>query len=164
MTGDEFRIARNDAGITIREAADRIGASTRTIQAWERKGDAPLPPRVAGVFEGEPELDADWANYIVGKIMCNVERDAGALKDDLNTLLTRRPFPDGFAALMQWHFRPGVKHSSVVDERIGELMNLLPGDKPEQARMRAFDASPSLWLGYWHERAELHEIEEEVNP
>lgn len=157
MTGDEFRAARIAADISIRAAADKVGASTRTIQAWERMGDDELPPHanhlLAPVLDA---LDVDRANYVLGQVMACVERAIYPfdLRNALFKVMNERPYPVGFGQLMLRWFEPDMRRARELDERITALMAQFPAPS-DIGPSGELPASPSLWLGYYHEREDL---------
>ena len=58
MTADEFRARRKAAGLTLREAAERLGTGLRTVQHWEA-GDRKISPAMAKLIEAEIKPDAN---------------------------------------------------------------------------------------------------------
>lgn len=155
MTGDEFRAARADAGMSIRAAADHIGASTRTIQAWERMGSAELPPHAANLLKPRVAegVDVDRANYVLGQVMACVERAIYPfnLRQSLFDLMAKSPYPIGFGQLMQRYYEPDMRRTEELDARIAEALAHFPSPD-ELGPSGTLPASPSLWLGYYHER------------
>lgn len=60
LTDAEFRIAREDLGLTAEWVAEQLGVALRTVRRWE-SGHSPVP-------EGVADRMGEWTDYAEGQV------------------------------------------------------------------------------------------------
>ncbi len=149
MTGTEFQQARQRAGLSYRRAADRLGVSVGAVQHWERSERVPeQAERIRDLVMTASELEAVMET--IGRLTTVCERVLGKpVAPGLRQQLTTQPLV-GIGALMRLVMTPAqADRRAKHDERITELMTLIPTDLPRQVPLAAQGAYE---LGYYHER------------
>lgn len=139
MTGDEFKAARIAAGLSYRQAAQKLGVTLRAVQLWEMKGAEPVPSRAEAITTESAE--SGRVAYIIGRIAYQVEQATGR---SLSQAVRKKAATGaGLAELLAAYHASGVER-----ERVTELMAQLPA-----SITTAPADSVSFELGYYHEKA-----------
>lgn len=143
MTGNEFRAARIAAGLSYRQAALKLGVSTRTVQLWEMKGADVVPVRGEAISADVSQGAA--IAYVIGRIAAVVESATG--KPLPLAMRKAASSGAGLAALLGAYHAQGVDRRA-TEGRVAELMAQLPAT----IAVGPADAV-SFELGFYHEKA-----------
>lgn len=115
MTLDMQQKTRTD-GLTIQEAATKLGVSTHTLRYYERAGLVPPVPRVSGGHRRYQDIDLGWAAFVrklrrAGLSIGAIRTYAQLQMDGLDTLDRRVEILEG--------------HRDAVRSRLSELRETL---------------------------------------
>jgi len=72
LTDAEFRIAREDLGLTAEQVAERLGVALRTVRRWEH-GHSPVPATVADEVGRWTDETDDQVDAWVARLMDSPE-------------------------------------------------------------------------------------------
>lgn len=154
MTGEEFRAALAQRGLTIRAAAEVLGHAPGSIQRWLKAGP---PDEVATAIVNVPSGEQlDDVIYALGCVAAVVESTIGRrLKESEYTGMAAAPARTLGPLVARMFAEAKTETRRKTDTRLTELMAQLPSSGLP-AQVSAARQS-SFWLGYYQERARLHE-------
>lgn len=163
--GSELRRAREDAGLSARQLADKLGLSHTTIGRWEKGERSPRPVDVAtvlsalgadnGIREELVELarDTDGSHWVATTLpeqqrqiaaLLEIERDATAITDVSAMLIPGLLQTGDYArAIMTAGGIPDIDVETRVAVRLGRREAITRTDRP--ARLVAFVDESALY-------------------